>query len=327
MVIDDTAEQGDHGSGPRREKDSIKVSTRVQATCHVPLDLTRSPRLAPDYGSHTGADGERRQRARAVTSIEYAPPFIVTSRIDNTIQVYRVVDVSEGSSGGSSVPPLSRQQRGGGGLHTRARVGSPRGDNETDEFGRRGGRERSGNPRMMTSRRKVEIRLEKTLFGHTARVGSVALLTDVLLDDDDDDKQVRRDTSTSEEEEAEDDETGSTRAARDDGTIKLVSAGDDGTFKVWHLASPSRDDGARVTDIRATSPSRGRKRRGEEEDDDDAPGRDESEWDRLKRARLTRTRTRTRPERVERIWVDRDKIVVLDKGRSDERTVRVLRFD
>lgn len=188
-------------------------------------------------------------RKSPVTSIEHSHPFIVTSRTDNTIDVYEVVRLE------APTPSLRVVHR-------------------------------------------------RTLFGHTARVSSVALLSTA--------------------------DVGSSRDAT--APIRCISAGDDGAVKVWRLL-PSEED-ARPD----RSGSRKRKRTTAAEADlqvqvrrqEDAvaapDGAHLSDYQQLKRRRTSAEE----PARVQRVWVDEDKIVLLQRaagGESSSGEVQVLRFD
>ena len=184
-------------------------------------------------------------RKSPVTSIEHSHPFIVTSRTDNTIDVYEVV-------------------------HLEAPISSP-----------------------------LQVVHRRRLFGHTARVASVALLPDP-------DAGSSRDTAS---------------------PIRCISAGDDGAVKVWCLL-PS--DGAGPD-----QGSRKRKRRAAAEADLQVQVRDApdasplSDYQQLKRRRTVPPQE---PARVQRVWVDEDKIVLLQRSSaggesSSSGEVQVLRFD
>lgn len=130
---------------------------------------------------------------------------------------------------------------------------------------------------------------------------------------------------------------------------KLVSAGDDGSFRVWNLDSSS-----------TSIPTRRREeeREGEEEEmieietmvdlekEEEEEEEGSTEWQKLKKRRETgRVRNSEeqegvmggRPERIRKILVDEDKIVVLGSSSSGSceggggldggERIRVLRFD
>ncbi|GAA5906871.1 uncharacterized protein JCM6883_005714 [Sporobolomyces salmoneus] len=242
----------------------IEITT-VQAISHLTHHQSLSP--ATRYSSAFSSSPVARNRISPVTSIEYSSPFIVTSRTDNTIEVYRVTS-----------------------HYLKPRLA----------------------PKSGSGEKKLEIRHEKTLFGHTARVGSVALVQG----------------------EGSGVEDGEGRSSRK----KLVSAGDDGTFKVWSLSSSVRKrgrDDEEVIDIQTMVTTQGE---GEQAG---------TEWQRMKRRRMEKRTTedsreedegnRRRPERIRKILVDQDKIVVLGStsattdgspgGHGGGERMRVLRFD
>ncbi|BGP42141.1 hypothetical protein JCM10449v2_006144 [Rhodotorula kratochvilovae] len=206
-----------------------------------------------------------------VTSIEHSHPFIVTSRTDNTLDVYEVLS----SPLSAPPPPTSSSSSRRLTLDTRT----------------------PPTPALRIAHRR-------TLFGHTARVASVALRP----------------------------ATGALPAAQ---TMRCISAGDDGAVKVWSLTPSSavapgkRAREERVVDVRAEDAA--------EERGEDAG---ETAWQRMKRRRLTGVRGREEanggggavvedgPQRVRRVWVEEDKIVVAERARDGgAETVRVLRFD
>ncbi|GAA5911508.1 hypothetical protein JCM5296_000912 [Sporobolomyces johnsonii] len=210
-----------------------------------------------------------------VTSIEHADPFIVTSRVDNTIDVYEVTSMPLSPSHPRPHSPTTTTTR----LHLSTRAPTP-------------------------TLPSLRIEHRRTLFGHTARVSSVAIST------------------------------------TEGGEQKCISAGDDGAVKVWSLGSGS-----------AASGGAGHKRTREGAITVVARERDEvdlaSEWQQMKRRREGGLRGRARrtldgregdveggavgdrPERIKRVFVDEDKIVVVGSGRGggEGERVRVLRFD
>ncbi|GAA5894471.1 hypothetical protein JCM6882_004830 [Rhodosporidiobolus microsporus] len=165
---------------------------------------------------------------------------------------------------------------------------------------------------------QLQLEHRRTLFGHTARVAGVALL----------------------------DASGTGSGAGTPGSMRCVSAGDDGAVKVWEL-TPTRalsggggNPGARkrrraegtVVDVEALAPAAAA--------DDDG----ETVWQRMKRRRSAGVHGKEpasaperdgapvvseRPERIRRVLVGEDKIVLVGAGGGGggEESVRVLRFD
>ncbi|BGP26385.1 hypothetical protein JCM10295v2_005338 [Rhodotorula toruloides] len=212
-----------------------------------------------------------------VTSIEHSHPFIVTSRVDNTLDVYEIVSRPTPSlTSSSSAKPVPA---------TPSRPSSVR--------IRRNLHANSAAPLSPLSP-PLRIIHRGTLFGHTARVASVALLA----------------------------ESGVGEA--DEAGVKCVSAGDDGVVKVWRLnpsvgregeKSRKRREVGEVVDVRAVS--------GAERTEDDV-----TEWQRLRQKRRRSEDGEDRPQKVKRVWVNEDQIVVVGVGAGDaDETVRVLRFD
>ncbi|GAA5947843.1 hypothetical protein JCM3775_003278 [Rhodotorula graminis] len=225
-----------------------------------------------------------------VTSIEHSHPFIVTSRADNTLDVYEVVAAP--APGPSPRPPRPSSSAR---LVPETRPAAP-------------------------ALPPLRIVHRRTLFGHTARVASVALRPSLV-------------------------------AAAGPG-VKCISAGDDGAVKVWSLV-PTPAAGSKraregtvheeaVIDVRAAPGDlEGEGERGDEREGSAAP----TAWQRMKRRRSagvraqdppsgSQARERRRgedeaPQRVRRVWVEEDKIVVAERARDGrgEETVRVLRFD
>ncbi|GAA5840410.1 hypothetical protein JCM9279_007318 [Rhodotorula babjevae] len=217
-----------------------------------------------------------------VTSIEHSHPFIVTSRADNTLDVYEVLST-----------PLAapRPPRTHPALDPRAPAALP--------------------PLCISHRR--------TLFGHTARVASVALRPSAVG-------------------------SSSASAAAGGGGpgVRCISAGDDGAVKVWSLVpTPVSGSGRRarvreeaVIDVRAVPVELEGEGEGAEEP---------TAWQRMKRRRGAGVRAQESasqqerqrreehgaPHRVRRVWVEEDKIVVAERARDGqgEETLRVLRFD
>ncbi|GAA5823284.1 hypothetical protein JCM11251_007550 [Rhodosporidiobolus azoricus] len=211
-----------------------------------------------------------------VTSIEHSHPFVVASRRDNQLDVYEVVSSS------SPVPPTSPSS-----TPPRFRI----------------------HPRVPSP---PQLRLEhrRTLFGHTARVAGVALLDSTDL-------------------------SGGEGSAP--GSVRCVSAGDDGAVKVWELVPTCSPNDSRAD---ASSVTRTRKRRRMEEPVIDvdslssavaaADEGGETAWQRMKRRRLAGVHGKElpveaaaaasasaagdRPERIKRVFVDVDKIVLVGGG-------------
>ncbi|GAA5941597.1 F-box protein [Sporobolomyces koalae] len=238
-----------------------------------PIPRRRHTRLDPNSQDTLAPYPFR--RTNTITSIEHRHPFIVTSRTDNTIQVYRII-----------VTPDNSKNKG----------------------------------------KRFEIEKDQTLFGHTARVGSIAIVDPAP-------PRIERGGSGS-------------RTTRGGGgglmTTKIVSAADDGKIKVWNVSSSSsgrnkrrriqEDDMIEIVDQRS------------EDNNTIEPSFDRrgTEWQQMKRRRIDKERqvephvdetlsTNTNevpPDRVSKILVDQDKIVVLGQERRDglER-VKVWRFD
>ncbi|GAA5847214.1 hypothetical protein JCM5353_007795 [Sporobolomyces roseus] len=137
---------------------------------------------------------------------------------------------------------------------------------------------------------KLQIRLQETLFGHTARVGSLSIVP-VLS---------RR------------------------GECKVVSAGDDGVTKVWQLGKPNnkRKKVEEMVEIVTD--------REEEEEEEGGTEFQKMKLRRLKGLTVRREEERGRPEKVRKVLVEEDKIVLIggvEEGERGEERVRVLRFD
>ncbi|BGP34010.1 hypothetical protein JCM10296v2_005825 [Rhodotorula toruloides] len=166
----------------------MRISARhaTAAPIHSPLPSTprRSAPLAPPSPLSTPMLTSR----SPVTSIEHSHPFIVTSRVDNTLDVYEVVSrptplsLPLQSTVTPSRPSPSRIR-----LHLHPAAIAP----------------------LSPLSPPLRIIHRRTLFGHTARVASVALLPEPGAGD------------------------------ADEAGVKCVSAGDDGVVKVWHLNSAS----------------------------------------------------------------------------------------
>ncbi|EGU11530.1 Proteophosphoglycan ppg4 [Rhodotorula toruloides ATCC 204091] len=245
----------------------MRISARhaTAAPIHSPLPSTprRSAPLAPPSPPSTPTPPPTSRSP--VTSIEHSHPFIVTSRVDNTLDVYEIVSrptpslTSTLTSATHSRPSTSRIRLN---LHP---------SSATDP--------------LSPLSPPLRIIHRRTLFGHTARVASVALLP----------------------------EPGAGEA--DEAGVKCVSAGDDGVVKVWHL-SPSKAkgkegrkrrkrEGEEVVDVRAVSTADQR-----QEDE-------RTDWQRL---RQKRGREEERPQKVKRVRVDEDKIVVVGAGADSSST-------
>lgn len=262
----------------------MRISARhaTAAPIHSPLPSTprRSAPLSPPFSPASGASVPT--SCSPVTSIEHSHPFIVTSRVDNTLDVYEIVSrpITRSDPVSTSATP-SRLSTSGICLSL-----------HTDD-----------NAALSPPLRVIHRR---TLFGHTARVASVALVP----------------------------EPGAGEAEGDAG-VRCVSAGDDGVVKVWRLSRSAEGSGREAR----------RRRRGEAEEvvdvraerDGEAEHEDElTEWQRLRRKRRRSAvgedvdgDGEERPQKVKRVWVDADKIVVVGASARDgaDETVRVLRFD
>ncbi|GAA6018368.1 hypothetical protein JCM11491_005948 [Sporobolomyces phaffii] len=359
---------------PRTVSSSSSALAALGSRRPLPRSSTWTPRRRTTTTSAVDEQQQQEEEEQdgggdvGVTGIEYSHPFIVTANSDNTLSVYRVVSV----------------------------------------------------PNSVGKQREREIRFETTLFGHTARVGAVALhqqqqpppppraTADQL-------ERVRgggggnrswRSTTTAEEV-----DTVPKPPPLTTKTTRVVSAGDDGSFKVWSFRHDDANDNdsrrhqhqqqqqqqQEVVEIVSTPiisrtppprlrrrregpeeeeqeeaedeedrhrPSRRRRRR-QDSDDDDNDG--QTVWQRLKRGRTssdreqrhdadddrggpaTTTTSLNRPERVGRLWVDHDKIVMVRAppappphhhhhsttisasaaaaGGEQAETIRILRFD
>lgn len=117
------------------------------ASSFVPIDKHRRPRvtvsarhaIAPAASHGLFAPTRALQQQQLVTAIEHSDPFIVTSRSDNTLDVFEVV----------STPLAARLPHSHTTIHLR-----------TDE---------------LTASSKLRVVHRRTLFGHTAGVRSVAI--------------------------------------------------------------------------------------------------------------------------------------------------------
>ncbi|GAA5985844.1 hypothetical protein JCM10908_006300 [Rhodotorula pacifica] len=258
----------------------IRAQHATAPPLHTPLPSM--PRRTALFASGDSPFSAPAPSKSPVTSIEHSHPFIVTSRVDNTIDVYEVL------SGAADSDTLPSTQN----LPSRKRHST------------------------------LQIVHRRTLFGHTARVGSVALLPTAAMEES---------------------------AASPSLTVRCISAGDDGAVKVWHL-SPHRLNKRRrsgtVADLQVEI--RGNDARSDEFFPTSSPSSSDippqlSDWQRLKRRRMTGHGSlegeQDRPLRVKRVWVDEDKIVLLQHsaGSSDSGgaagggveagSIQVLRFD
>ncbi|BGP18387.1 hypothetical protein JCM10213v2_006453 [Rhodosporidiobolus nylandii] len=160
---------------------------------------------------------------------------------------------------------------------------------------------------------QLVVEHRRTLFGHTARVAGVALM---------------------------DDAGAASAGGTALGAMRCVSAGDDGAVKVWELTpTPARGGGAggvqrrrhsheAVVDVQALPTAASAPEDG-----------GETAWQRMKRRRTAGVHGKDdeptprdgqcdRPERIRRVLVDEDKIVLVGAGAAGgEESVRVLRFD
>lgn len=131
-----------------RHLSALRVQARHAAAppAHTSLPL-RPVRTTPLSGSHLSSAATT--RSNPVTSIEYSHPFIVTSRVDNTLDVYEV------SASPLSPPPTAT---------------TPSSPNLLQ---------------LRTARSKLpplKLRHFRTLYGHTSRVASLALQSDNVLE-------------------------------------------------------------------------------------------------------------------------------------------------
>ncbi|GAA6057887.1 hypothetical protein JCM3770_001818 [Rhodotorula araucariae] len=245
----------------------LRVTARHATALPAHASLPSTPRRSAPLASSPLATPPTPQSP--VTSIEHSHPFIVTSRTDNTLDVYEVLS-----------PPLATPP-----LHFSPSSCRLTLDTRSPPAG------------------ALRIVHRRTLFGHTARVASVALCP----------------------------AAGALPAGQG---VRCISAGDDGAVKVWSLmpsvaVAGKRAREERVVDVRAEAAL--------ESEHDGAEG--STAWQRMKRRRLAGTRGREDAhgaevrvdegrQRVRRIWVEEDKIVVAERSREDgAETVRLLRFD
>lgn len=214
-----------------------------------PSTLTRTRLFGAGLDTEDLSNLPPAPRKSPVTSIEHSHPFIVTSRTDNTIDVYEVVRLEAPTS-------------------------------------------------------SLQVVHRRTLFGHTARVASVALLPNA--------------------------DAGSSRDAAS--PIRCISAGDDGAVKVWRLLPFGAAGSSEAR------PARKRKRTAAPEADlqvqirrQDASATDVPQLSDYQQLKRRRTATTQEPARVQRVWVDEDKIVLLQRpsvgGESHAGEVQMLRFD
>ncbi|GAA6031473.1 hypothetical protein JCM8097_006474 [Rhodosporidiobolus ruineniae] len=274
---------------PKRSRLSITARHVVASPADTAFPTT------PHRSSPFSSTSTRLSSPSPVTSIEHHHPFVVTSRRDNQLDVFEVV---------SSPPPSppAPPSRFATAFSTPSR---------SRPFHSRSAPAHLRTPSSAAPPPPLRLEHRRTLFGHTARVGSVALLDSPV--------------------------SASSAAAAQ--AVRCVSAGDDGAVKVWELTpSGSGGEGRKkrrrasreaVVDVQALPSSAGE---GEA---------DETAWQRLKRRRLAGVHGREvpaseetgkaraeedRPERIKRVWVGEDKIVLVGQGGGVER-VRVLRFD
>lgn len=266
----------------------IRAQHATALPAHTPLPTT--PRRTALLGASEASSPVRaagpppRRGPSPVTSIEHSHPFIVTSRVDNTIDVY---EVTRSASWSSPVAP---------------------------------------------SQESLQVVHRRTLFGHTARVSSVALLPSTS------DRDRERDGGA-------DPHVGEADVSALD-SIRCVSAGDDGAVKVWQL-SPSAGASSPLPRRKRTAADADLQVRIRDDDDGGGGGDDDlsarvSDWQHLKRRRATATGAGSpsamgpepeRPLHVRRLWVAEDKIVLLQRGAGaglaagHEETLQVLRFD
>ena len=281
----------------RTPKMRITARNTTALPAHAALPSTPR-RTAPLLASSPSSSSPPPAPRNPVTSIEHSHPFIVTSRADNTLDVYEVLSA-----------PLPAPARA-----PPSRTSTSRAPHLTLDT-------RSASAALPPLR----IAHRRTLFGHTARVASVALRPSAL--------------------------GGSSASAAPGGGagVRCISAGDDGAVKVWSLV-PTPSSGKReregavreeaVIDVRAAPLEEDEREGGEEGQEGSAPP---TAWQRMKRRRgagvraqesASQTQVQRReaagaPQRVRRVWVEEDKIVVAERARDGhgEETVRVLRFD
>jgi len=108
---------------------------------------------------------------------------------------------------------------------------------------------------------------------------------------------------------------------RERGECKVVSAGDDGVTKVWQL-DKKRERVEEMVEIVTD--------REEEEEEEGGTEFQKMKLRRLKGLPVKREEERGRPEKVRKVLVEEDKIVLIggvEEGERGEERVRVLRFD
>lgn len=356
--------------------------TALPAQMPLPTTPRRSAPLAASGGEAPLRAMAGPAQASPVTSIEYAHPFVVTSRVDNTIDVYEVLESPSRADEGAGRTQSRRGPRSSTtamfpAVYRLAGAGVGAGAARAESSSAAAGGKHSA---PLTSLELVHCR---TLFGHTARVASVALLPAIRPPEEEEEPSAAARAAAA----ARGGSSSSSSSARSGaprqsgGTIRCVSAGDDGAVKVWHL-SPS----ASSSSSSAAAAKRRRRSRPPSATDEDLDvsvrragltaateeeegGRERGlgDWHRLKRRRTDRTQAQAqaqagttapaaggdldeddgdvvavgaRPRRVKRVWVDEDKILLLQQGpvaggvtpssrrvgdAGDE--IQVLRFD
>lgn len=305
---------------PTRSRLSITARHAFATPVHNPLPTT--PRRTTVFSFSAPAISLYATSPNPVAGIEHHHPFIVTCRRDNQLDVFEIVSPSL-----PAPPPPLPPSRSAFSSFTPSRI-----------------RLSLSTPRA-TPVAPLKLEHRRTLFGHTARVSSVALL----------EGSSARSTSNSR-----------TSGA----SVRCVSAGDDGAVKVWELR-PSGSDGGEgkgrgkkrrrgddveeVIDVQAassTSSPSSTAGDGEGREGGGEAGAGETSWTRMKRRRTAGLHGREeavpavmmagggggegeRPERVKRVMVGQDKIVLIGAGAGGRgrggteggETVRVLRFD
>ncbi|GAA6010584.1 hypothetical protein JCM10207_007750 [Rhodosporidiobolus poonsookiae] len=292
----------------------------------APFSSSPSPFSAPHTPPPT-------RPACPVTALEHAHPFVVASRADNQLDVYEVVAFS------SSPPPL-RPPHYRTSVPTAADLASPLRPRSSPLQAPRAPQH------QLQPQPQLRLEHRRTLFGHTARVGGVALVplsSSSTSSSSPSRATARRDT-----------ESAGVAA------VRCVSAGDDGQVKVWELrptpisspaaplfAGEQQEEEEEEEERPAKRARRERQREGavdirahSEAAADEDGAEETTAWHRLRSLRASRNLSRAaegdreRPARVSRVWVGEDKIVVVSpavEGRGAEEgegeTVRVLRFD
>ncbi|BGP10014.1 hypothetical protein JCM10049v2_005897 [Rhodotorula toruloides] len=234
----------------------MRISARHATAAPIHSPLPSTPRRSAPLASPSPPSMVPTSRS-PVTSIEHSHPFIVTSRVDNTLDVYEIVSRPTPASAPPAHTTPSRPST------SRIRLNL---------------HPSSGCDSLSPLSPPLRVIHRRTLFGHTARVASVALLPE------------------------------SRGGETNEAGVKCVSAGDDGVVKVWHLSplqgeegrKRRRREGEEVVDVRAVP---GAEQREEEE---------RTEWQRLRQKRRRWNEEEgERPQKVKRVWVDEDKIVVV----------------